>query len=784
MCGIAAILESRQFSRFGAAFEAELAHELRRRGPDFSAHTALPFPSAEAAASLRVFAAVLHLRGDMLTPQPAVDALGNVLCWNGESFGAGADAHISDTQQLADELLRAVSTGKPTGGDDNDNATNVDDTSDQRVLAVLRAVRGPFAFAYAHAARRRLYFGHDRFGRRSLLYHCANSAGETRPVLAEVADSGDTTRRLQLSQAALARLCVSSVAVAASDGNGAAVAFDEVPASGLFVLDFHPDSSYTLAFHPYAPLASVSSDAVHDAYDCGLPLLRSPGTTPLEHAANGLLAVLSNAVGVRVRTIPQPTSPPTANEIAAAARVAVLFSGGLDSVVLAALTHFHAPVHEPIDLLTVCFDAVSSFQSPDRLAAQLSLAELQQRFPTRDWRLVCVDVPFADVQTHQRDIAALMAPCDTHMDFNIGAAFWFLARAQGCWSERAAVGAASVQLDDLNAFLVRGDAVATELRRLETAVRALCVRVYDNDNSDACPLAACTRKKKPGCVFAVCRLCCLKTHKLLGKLRRDATTHPSEKLKSATSLLDMGVVSSDEQLEALLTLYSEHQYGADDSDRRSLASQRPTGVVACRVHRQRTTHASASVTKAQSTDLDDNAGAVVGPSTTADEVSASSSSLSQAYTSPARVLLVGIGADEQLGGYGRHRTAFETGGAQALRDELARDMHRIWKRNLGRDDRCISAHGKEARFPFLDEAVVAFVRSLPVESLCDLSQPRGVGDKRVLRVAGRQLGLHNCTGLAKRAIQFGSRIAKHSNAHAFGSNRQATGDAKFELNLR
>lgn len=40
------------------------------------------------------------------------------------------------------------------------------------------------------------------------------------------------------------------------------------------------------------------------------------------------------------------------------------------------------------------------------------------------------------------------------------------------------------------------------------------------------------------------------------------------------------------------------------------------------------------------------------------------------YTSTARVLLNGLGSDELLGGYGRHRTAFNTGGWQAVIEEV------------------------------------------------------------------------------------------------------------------
>lgn len=76
----------------------------------------------------------------------------------------------------------------------------------------------------------------------------------------------------------------------------------------------------------------------------------------------------------------------------------------------------------------------------------------------------------------------------------------------------------------------------------------------------------------------------------------------------------------------------------------------------------------------------------------------------QNYTSKANILLSGLGADELFGGYGRHRRAFEQSkGTEedkwaALTKELEVDLARIGTRNLGRDDRCLSRFGKEARY--------------------------------------------------------------------------------------
>lgn len=51
---------------------------------------------------------------------------------------------------------------------------------------------------------------------------------------------------------------------------------------------------------------------------------------------------------------------------------------------------------------------------------------------------------------------------------------------------------------------------------------------------------------------------------------------------------------------------------------------------------------------------------------------------SVAYTTPARVLLNGLGSDELLGGYGRHRTAYGTGGWKGVIDEVRTSFRLLW----------------------------------------------------------------------------------------------------------
>ena len=136
-----------------------------------------------------------------------------------------------------------------------------------------------------------------------------------------------------------------------------------------------------------------------------------------------------------------------------------------------------------------------------------------------------------------------------------------------------------------------------------------------------------------------------------------------------------------------------------------------------------------------------------------------------------KILLLGMGADEQLGGYSRHLSAFHANRWKGLLSEMQMDLDRLGHRNLGRDDRCLSDNGHEARFPFLDEDFVEWLCKLPLRIKCDLTLPKGQGDKRIFRLMGLSLGFSDEVAYRpKKAMQFGAKSAKISSSDCKGDD--------------
>lgn len=158
------------------------------------------------------------------------------------------------------------------------------------------------------------------------------------------------------------------------------------------------------------------------------------------------------------------------------------------------------------------------------------------------------------------------------------------------------------------------------------------------------------------------------------------------------------------------------------------------------------------------------------------------------YTTTARVLLSGLGADELFAGYSRHVAGFERSGFQGLIDEIDLDVGRLGKRNLGRDDRVISHWGREARYPYLDEDFLSWATRTPVWERCGFGTAATNGEaaagattaveassiepgKKALRLVALNLGMSQVAREKKRAIQFGSRTAKMESGRTRGTTQ-------------
>lgn len=140
------------------------------------------------------------------------------------------------------------------------------------------------------------------------------------------------------------------------------------------------------------------------------------------------------------------------------------------------------------------------------------------------------------------------------------------------------------------------------------------------------------------------------------------------------------------------------------------------------------------------------------------------------YVSPASFIFVGSGIDEQLGGYSSHRKAWHSGGPSKLIEEISFQMRRLSSRNMGRDDRVISYHGRDAKLPFLDLRLVSFLNSQPLRIKMNLDEPCEIGPKKLIRLLAVRWALYGSASRVKKAMQFGTKIAKLENSKERGDD--------------
>jgi asparagine synthetase B (glutamine-hydrolysing) len=324
---------------------------------------------------------VLHLRGLELAKQP-VRRNRNILLFNGEIYNGVELGSRSDTLVFMD-LLESCE-------------------SESGILKVLSTIQGEWAFIYYRADMNTVYFGRDPLGRRALLWHHHPF------VLSSVSRETDPLEF-----------------------------WEEVPTAGIhkLMLDSHtvnlvtwnecPDLSRFNFLLNMAVPEDEELQPVINKDELPLP------SQELQQIIDSTLEKIRVAVRRRVDTIPPPTPGDS--------RLAILFSGGLDCMLLSILAHEFIPKNESIDLLNVSFENPRSlkagrretFEVPDRKTGLGGYEELRKAFPEREWRFVQVNVTYAECLSQKQRVLSLMKPLETVMDLSIAIAFWFASRGIG-----------------------------------------------------------------------------------------------------------------------------------------------------------------------------------------------------------------------------------------------------------------------------------------------------------------------------------------------------------------
>ncbi|KAL1998956.1 hypothetical protein VTN02DRAFT_5278 [Thermoascus thermophilus] len=419
---------------------------LRNRGPDsFQIHTArhdclqdtVDSSGKQKSVSIHLtFAStVLALRGDHLQPQPLVDADSKcVLCWNGEAWKiAGEPVPGNDTEQIFNLFLEAA---RGPAMQEKQGAVHSHGDADEsvgRIANLISNISGPFSFVFYDRFNSKIYFSRDCLGRRSLLQ--------------DVDEEGSL------------RIC--------SVCDGTSMSFEEVDTNGVHMIDLAhlslPDvhspaaANGALKTAPYC-ISTIPWVSTDDASVPPSRCLKNPippmnrslpeGEPPPLRLDSPVLERLEQklrqSLELRIRNVPNPPNfSPEQN-----AKVAVLFSGGVDCTLLARLAHEIVPLTETIDLLNVAFEnprvaaaanaangGVSSsdcYEScPDRITGRAGHAELEKVCPDRLWRFVAINVPYKETLEHRDQVKSLMRPHNTEMDLSIACALYFASRGQG-----------------------------------------------------------------------------------------------------------------------------------------------------------------------------------------------------------------------------------------------------------------------------------------------------------------------------------------------------------------
>lgn len=246
----------------------------------------------------------------------------------------------------------------------------------------IREMEGEFAYTIFDKQCEKLYFGRDTIGKRSLSYKFDSETS---------------------------KLFISSV-------SGTSEGFENCEGGTIYIYDSKTgnlEDDLRIRDVPYIVSCSIDEEMCQINENIEL-----------------LFNELSEAVCRRVESIHPLHRENTP--------ISILFSGGLDCSVIAALICeqiIKSGSDTVIELLNVGFEnprtKMKPEQAPDRILAKNSATTLRKLYPTVKIILIEVDVPYEEYLEQRGKVVDLIYPKQTEMDLSIAVAFYFASKGDG-----------------------------------------------------------------------------------------------------------------------------------------------------------------------------------------------------------------------------------------------------------------------------------------------------------------------------------------------------------------
>ncbi|VDK60807.1 unnamed protein product [Cylicostephanus goldi] len=114
--------------------------------------------------------------------------------------------------------------------------------------------------------------------------------------------------------------------------------------------------------------------------------------------------------------------------------VAIAFSGGVDSLLVAIAVHLACSSYQNLDLINVAFVRGSEHKTivTDRVRAIAGLTFLRSKYPSRQWRLIQADVSMEEMEKDRAEyVVRAAAPALSVLDESLACVLYYAIRGAG-----------------------------------------------------------------------------------------------------------------------------------------------------------------------------------------------------------------------------------------------------------------------------------------------------------------------------------------------------------------